>query len=569
MNSIVQFFKNMGTAQLVVLGVIIAISIGFFSMIIGQVSQSPMAVLFADLDPRDASSIIQKLESQNIEYKVEGSQIKVPSTQVDALRLSMAGEGLSGGVVGMEIFDREGNFGRTSFELNINKLRAIEGELSRTISYIRGVKEARVHIVLPERQAFQREAQEPSASIMLQSSGSIGERQARTIQALVASAIAGMSPDNVTISDSSGRLLTDGSSGSSLGTFSDIEDARIAKENLFRSRIESLIGRRVGSDRVRAEVSIDMTTKRVTSNETFYNPDGQVIASQTISETQSKEANKSGNVSVSNNLPDAAGGGDANQTGNSATSANETTNFDNSRTETLTISEPGEVTGIRVSILIDGIRTLDEETGDTIDYAERGSPELSLLEDLAKTAIPFQEDRDQINVVSMRFADAPIKPEITQSFDLLGFDKQDVISVIQTAVLGLVAILFLLMVVKPVVARIIEAIPDAPPPVDPNQLADHSGDGPAVSQLIGSDGMPISQDVIAAAAAGDETATRLILAAKQAGTVSDSDMSIDTRIDVAQVEGRIEASAMQKVADIIKSNPDETVAIVRNWLYAD
>ncbi|MEX0298509.1 MAG: flagellar basal-body MS-ring/collar protein FliF, partial [Kordiimonas sp.] len=223
-------------------------TIAFFMAIIGGLQTSQMATLYADLDPASASSIAQQLEAEGIPIESDstGRVIKVPQDQVDRLRLRFAGEGLSGGVVGKEIFDGESSFGRTSFELNINYVRAIEGELSRTIKYIRAVSEARVHVVMPERRPFQREESQPSASIMLKTNGAVGQQQARSIQALVASAVPGLSPDRVTISDTSGRLIMDGGGESEFTSFSSLEEARLANERTYRNRIEELIGSVVG-----------------------------------------------------------------------------------------------------------------------------------------------------------------------------------------------------------------------------------------------------------------------------------------------------------------------------------
>ncbi len=543
-------------------------TVAFFMAIIGGLQTSQMATLYADLDPSSASSIAQQLEAEAIPYEADatGRMIKVPQDQVDRLRLRFAGEGLSGGVVGKEIFDGESSFGRTSFELNINYVRAIEGELSRTIKYIRSVSEARVHVVMPERRPFQREESQPSASIMLKTNGSVGQQQARAIQALVASAVPGLSPDRVTISDTSGRLIMDGGGESDFTSFSSLEEARLANERTYRNRIEEMIGSVVGRGLVRAEVSVSMDMNRTTTSQTTFDPDTQVVLSQNVTEERTQEAPAGGQVTASQNLPDAQGGTNG-QPSNDSSKTNEVTNFENSKTETMVVKEPGEITQVRVSLLVDYNRQLDDDGNTVGTPTPRTADELTQIENLVKTAIPFDDTRgDEVTVVSMRFVDpAPIEAA-PEAFNLLGLNKQDVIDVTKYGGTILLAVLILLLIVRPLVARLIEAIPDAPPPPDPNQiLEDRTPETPAIA----APGASLSAEILAAAAAGDEDAAAAVIAARDSGALIPGQMRTDSKIDVAQVEGRLQESAIKKVADIIRANPEESVAIVRGWLYAD
>lgn len=196
----------------------------------------------------------------------------------------------------------------------------------------------------------------------------------------------------------------------------------------------------------------------------------------------------------------------------------------------------------------------------------RTDDELVQLTDLVKTAIPYDENRgDLVTVATMRFVDpVPIEPA-AEAFNLLGLNKQDALDVLKYGGTILLSLMIVLLIVRPLVARLIEAIPDAPPPIDPNQI---EAQPPEPQAALAAPGM-VNADMLAAAAAGDATATAAILAAREAGTFEPSNLSTDAKIDVAQVEGRVQETAMQKVADIIRSNPDESVAIVRHWLYAD
>lgn len=570
MEGLSQFIRNLGTGRLLMIGIVGVATFALFALLIGRVQQAPMSVLYSDLDPADASTIVTRLEGQNIPYELgaNGRIISVPQDQVDRLRLSLAGEGLSGNVIGKEIFDREGSFGRTSFELNVNFVRAVEGELARTIKYIQSVSEARVHIVMPERRPFQREASEPSASILVKTvGGGLGQRQAQAIQSLVASAIPGLSPDRVTISDTAGRLLTDGSMDSTAGNFANLEEGRLGKERMYREKIESLIAQRVGLGNVRAEVSLQMSMDRTTTSQTTFDPDGQVVLSSNVSEEASDETLSGGEVTVGNNLPQAdqagqAGGGSP-LTNTSRTQ--ETTNFENSKTETVTVSEPGRIEQIRVSVIVDGIRSADADGNAT--YADRTADEIEQLRSLVLTAIPYDEDRgDAVTVQTMRFADPPVLEAAEEgALSAFGLGTNQLLRLAEVGGLILLGLLMIFMVIRPLVSKIIEAIPEAAAAAEQAVLENQAADTPAIP----APGGPVTAEVVALAAQGDEAAAAAVRAAKEAGELEESALQVSSRIDVAQVEGRIQDSALKRVSEIVKSNPDDSAAIVRQWLYAD
>ena len=171
MNSILQTLKGLGAARLAIIGGVSAAALIFFIFLIGHMTQPQMTLLFGDLDLRDSAQIAGKLDALKVSYQLagNGTEILVPEDQVLKLRLTMSQDGLpSGGSLGYEIFDRDNTFGTTSFVQNIDELRALEGELARTIRAIDGVDNARVNLVLPKRELFSRDKQEATASILLQ-----------------------------------------------------------------------------------------------------------------------------------------------------------------------------------------------------------------------------------------------------------------------------------------------------------------------------------------------------------------------------------------------------------------
>src|SRR3954467_5492504 len=190
---------------------------GFFSFLMVRVTAPQMVPLFTDLSIDDSASIIKDLERQGIQYtlKNDGAIVMVPKDNVARLRMKLAEAGLpKGGGVGYEIFDKADALGSTSFIQNINKLRALEGELSRTIRSLDRVEAARVHLVLPDRPLFSRDKIEPSASIVLKVRGRLDQSQVRAIRHLVGSAVNGLKPQRVSVVDEAGNLLADGATDS-------------------------------------------------------------------------------------------------------------------------------------------------------------------------------------------------------------------------------------------------------------------------------------------------------------------------------------------------------------------
>ena len=206
-----EFFKAVGAARFGVMAGVAAVLTAFFLYIAGAITEPPKTILFSGLESRDAAAVTAKLDGMNVKYDVkDGGTILVPADQVTKLRMALAQDNLPAAGVGYEIFDKSDAFGTTAFVQNINHLRALEGELARSIQTIDGIQSARVHLVIPERQIFRRDDQSPRASVVLKTRGTLDRGQVSAIQHLVAAAVAGLSADRVAIVDDRGNLLAGG-----------------------------------------------------------------------------------------------------------------------------------------------------------------------------------------------------------------------------------------------------------------------------------------------------------------------------------------------------------------------
>ncbi len=561
MNGLIQLLQNLGTGRVIALGAVAAFMIAFFVFLITRLTEPNFALLYGDLPLGESGEIVGQLEAEGIPYKLvsSGSRIMVPSDQVNRLRLQLAEQGLpSGGSVGYEVFDDADSLGTTRFVQNVNLVRALEGELARTVGSLDRINSARVHLVLPRRELFQRDSNEPSASVFLQVRGGskLAQNQAAAIQHLIAAAVPGLEPEKVAIIDDRGNLVASGSDDEDeLGTLATRADEfRRSYENQIKGTLEGLLERSVGLGKVRAEVSATINFDRVTSNDEIYDPEGQVVRStQSIEdESASVESEGPGNVSVANNVPGGAqDAGAGNQ--NSTSRTEETVNFEISRTIRSHVQETGRVERLSVAILVDGTYEELPDTGERI-YSPRDEEELNQIAALARSAIGFDSERgDTIEIINMRFAEP--EPVEMPSPPMFGLQKSDYIKIAEILVLAVIAILVILLVLRPLVSRILAlqlaaatAVAEAAPGVIMGPQGQPMLPGPeggAAGQLPGEAGVGAVPGV--------------------AGSGGDADLE-DSLIDINQVEGRVAGSVVRKMGEIIDKHPDEALGILRGWM---
>src|ERR1700709_2627822 len=298
------FLKSLGGSRVLGGVAVPAALIGFFGFVIMRVTTPQMTTLFTDLSPEDSAGIVKDLERQAIafELKNDGAMIMVPKDKVTRLRMKLAEGGLpKGGGVGYEIFDKSDALGTTTFVQKINPLRALEGELTRTIRAIDRIQAARVHLVLPERPLFSRETPEPSASIVVRVRGALEPQQIRAIRHLVASAVSGLKPQRVSIVDEAGQPLADGASGDADNAIGD--ERRAGFEKRMRNQVEAIVSSVVGAGRARVQLSADFDFNKVTQTPDRAEPEGRVLRSSQTREESTATAEANNQVTVNNELP--------------------------------------------------------------------------------------------------------------------------------------------------------------------------------------------------------------------------------------------------------------------------
>ena len=538
--------RALGAGRLAALAVVGIGSLGFFAWLAVMISEPEYALLYADLEMSDASRIITHLEAKAVPYRLQGggTAVMVPRDQVARTRVELAEQNIpGGGSLGYELFDAASALGSTSFLQNVNLVRALEGELARTIRAISTVKNARVHLVMPRRELFSRDRQEPSASILLQMRGAarLEPAQVVAIQNLVASAVPGLSTDRISLVDNRGTLLsrrTDGELDPAAGSATN-QERRLELQGQLARTIEQLLERVVGPNRVRAEVSVAMNFDRVNTTEERYDPDGQVVRSSRNVEQKgvNNERDDAPPVTVANELPNAGGAaGSASASSSSDTRNDETINYEISRKVINSVREIGSIEKLSVAVLVDG-NYVPDPASETATYQPRSAEELEQLRALVRGAIGFDGQRgDTVDVINMRFADVDGGAEIDSGL-FFGLDKDDLFGIGKFAALSVLALLVLLLVVRPVVSRLLASVPAAGRPGQP--------------QLVGAAGQQ-------AALAGPDGR----------GTVSLPAPGEDM-VDLEQVEGRVRASSVKKLGEFVDRHPEQALAILRNWLHAE
>ncbi|QDH74208.1 flagellar basal-body MS-ring/collar protein FliF [Brevundimonas sp. M20] len=526
------------------LAVVLGIAAGVAAVLIAvmlRIGQAPDALLYSNLDLREASEVTTALDSAGIKYsaKGDGSTIFVNRDQVGEARMLVAGKGLvTSGSVGYEIFDNQSVLGQTEFQQNLNAKRALEGELSRTILGLRGIQSARVMIALPERQLFQSQAAEPTASVVVGvTGGQLSGAQVQAIRNVVASSVPNMKPEKVTLTDTSNRTLAAGSSADGFSAAS-AEEARGQTEAQLQARIKDIVEGVVGVGGARVQVTAEIDHARSTTQEQRFDPDGQVVRSTSTNGTESTDTTGApdGGATATNNIPGGQAPANTPQ-GSRDTQNTETTNYEISNTTTTTVKEAGEIKKLAVSVLLDGKWTPGADGGEPT-YTARTAEEIAQVKSLVAAAVGIDETRgDKIEVLNVRFNRDAVAGGEESGNSLFNFTKDDMMRGIELLVLLVTGVLLIFFVLRPL-------------------LKAATGGGAPQLQAAAAGGMPVTalQTSIVGATGG---------AVPQLGGPSD----MEQRLDIARIEGQVKASSVKKVAEFVEKHPEESTSIIRSWVH--
>ena len=362
---------------------------------------------------------------------------------------------------------------------------------------------------------------------MVRVRGALEPQQIRAIRHLVASAVSGLKPQRVSIVDEAGQLLADGEGGDNENIVGD--ERRSAFEKRMRNEVEAIVSSVVGAGRARVQLSADFDYNKITQTSDKFDPEGRVLRSSQTREESSSTADNNGQVTVNNELPGNQRPDGASSAKDQSKKSEETNNYEISHTTKTEVTEAGRVNRISVAVLVDGAYSKNEK-GEMV-YQERSKDQLERIATLVRSAIGFDQKRgDQVEVVNLKFAEAPAVAPITEPtglFGMLQFTKDDVMYVIELGMMMLLSLVVLFMVIRPLVRRVLAS------EVIPALIADDAA--PALTEGAQAGG----QNVVPAG---------------------------PNLVDVAQVQGQVHAQTVHRVGELAERNPSETANIVRQWL---
>lgn len=511
-----------------ILAVLAGVAVFAGVLIMSRLATQPSyRLLYSGLESGTAGEVVRALEQRGAVYEVRGGSIYVQSSDRDELRMTLAAEGLpANGGKGYELLDGLSGFGTTSQMFDAAYWRAKEGELARTIVSAPYVSMARVHIANTAGNPFQRSV-EPSASIAVTPAGGpVSATQAEALRHLVASAVAGLTVDNVTVIDAAGQLIGSEEAVSGAAT-------AVSKADMMRERVLRLVEARVGQGNAFVEVSVDTVTESETIRERRVDPASRVAISTDTEERSNNSTSRGGEVSVNSNLPDGdAGGGDDSQAQTSE--IRERVNYEVSQTEREVQRVPGEVRRLTVAVLVNGLLP----GVDGAEFQARSEAELTALRELIESAVGYNPDRGDVITIKSMDLPAVVPAGTSANQSLFEPGQMDMMTLLQIALLGFVVLLLGVFVLRPILTKAgAPKLAAALPPI--------GAPGPtAVAQLPDAPAEPTG-----AAAASLPGSGQVALGAPP-----------------ALADAAPERPPVERLRDMIGDRQDETVEILKTWL---
>lgn len=553
--------------------VVVALVGGGLGVIMLRGDSGGKALLFSGLDLEEAAEITNKLETANVKYTLEGggSAIFVDRAKVDQARMMLTEQGLpTRGSVGWEIFDKTDTLGETSFVQNIKKVRALEGELERTIASIDMVQSARVHLSIPDRPLFQRDTEKPKASVVLKITGNtMNKEKVRAVQNLVAMSVPGLELGAISISDTGGQLYTAASTdgGGGIGGGAGVDERKQALEDSYRKKVLDVIENIAGPGAARVTVNIEADFNKVTQSAETYDPDGRVVRSQTTVEDSSNSADQApgDETTVANNVPTgaAASAAPAPPKSQSATShAEETVNYEISKTLRTEVVEGGKIQRLSVAVAIDHMRVPGAE-GAPATYQPRPQEELDRIGTLVKSAVGYDEARkDVVTVESAAFARPDMSVDGATAPGPFEFDKNDLVHWAELGALLVTALALVFFVLRP----LIKGLFAKPEPDDlPAEILALKG-AKRAKAIAAFEASGAAARAAPAGAVAPDGSRVMLPEGKSVGFDMPTPERLDAGIDVARISGQVKASSIKKISEVVASHPDESIAIIRSWL---
>ncbi len=521
------------TQRMIIGGVAVATIAGFIALTVWM-NKPNYQMLYTNLGPEDAASVVATLQKDNVPYELanNGTSILVPAEQVYDLRIQIAGEGtLVGQGIGFELFD-EVKVGQTDFVQKINYMRALQGELARTLSAFPSVDTARIHLVMPQRSLFIEEQLQPSASVVLKLKDQARKPDGKEIQSIVnmmLMSVEGLTKAHLSITDSRGAVLFRPESDALTGISSTQMEHKLRVQRDLERRIDEMLSPVFGPGRVISKVNVDMDFSQKTIRREIFDPEQTAVRSEQRSEeTQKGQANLEAGAPDVNFRGDGITGSVSTQDGSRET---RTTNFEINKEEQNIIANVGDIKRLTVAVIVDGVY---QKVDGAWTFEPRSAEEITRIEQLVANAVGIDTKRgDALEVTSVPFNDSAPPPDpnladiIVDYADRLG----------QPILNALLAFLFLMLVVRPVVLALIRPKVEA---------------GEAVEGL---EGLPSAEEQLALYEALEEAARAEELGALE-GADDDDDLMLFKDVESLRVN----------IFNLSEQHMDQVIVIMRGWI---
>jgi len=436
----------------IALGLITTISIALFTFLIIQARVADYQLLYANLSEADAGSVVNWLKTQNIPYQLKngGKNIWIGADRIYDTRLDLAANGLpNGGDVGFEIFDKQ-SFALTDYVQKVNYTRALQGELSRTITSLDPVESTRVHLAIPEKRLFKNQQKNPTASVIvsLTHGRQLSLDQVQGILNLVAGSVTGLTPENVKIIDSSGFVLDAGNKKNDEKLLSvDMLSFQQDVEHRLEMRAQDLLDTIMGKNKAMVRVTAALDFAKVEKTQELYDADEPVIRSEQVNQESSGTQTTGGIPGVQSNLQGSSGSLSSSEPPSSMSSR--TTNYEISKTISKIVNPVGTIKSLSVSILV-ADRLVTDENSEEASSVPLTDEELESIEKMVASALGIIPERgDIINVVSMPFSEDPVEEMVVQQLPQnLVYQYLPAIKILLVAI-G--ALLFYFLLIRPII----------------------------------------------------------------------------------------------------------------------
>lgn len=462
LNQLPQVLKNfaaLGQTRLLMLGGVGILSMAIILAAALYVNRPAYETLYVGLEKSDLNKISVALAEANLDFQVgaDGASLQVPVGATSKARLLLAERGLPDSAnAGYELFDNVGSLGLTSFMQEVTRVRALEGEIGRSIQQIDGVAAARVHIVLPDVGNFRRGEQKPTASVMIRASSSAGRKAAASIRHLVASAVPGLEADDVTLLDSTGQLLASGDDVTNAAMNRSLTLAQNVQQEI-ETNIDKALAPFLGMDNFRSSVTAQINTDSRQVQETVYDPESRVERSvRTTKEDQkSQETQPDTAATVEQNVPQAApqGGGGGPQSSDESAKKEEQTNYEINSKTVATVKNGYTLEKVSVAVVVNKGR-IAKMVGEPADQAKIDAY-LAEMQKIVTSAAGISSDRgDVITLTAMDFLETQLLDEAVAGPGIMEVLSRNSAGIINSLAFVAVAFLVIWLGVRPLVRTV-------------------------------------------------------------------------------------------------------------------